>query len=626
MKKGSSLFVVFFILIVVGFLVKDSFVYATATAWTQTDWVGGGGQVTWSDATKFLSSSNANYSISDNVKLLDTYSSWAQTYGGVGWGDVAYSVQQTVDGGYVVAGSTSFGAGSNDFWVLKLDPSGNITWEKTYGGVGSDIAYSIQQTTDGGYVVAGISNFDYWILKLDSAGAITWQKTYGGASGDTAKSIQQTADGGYIIAGETYSFGAGSNEDYWVLKLDSAGAITWQKTYGGAGTDYAKSIQQTADGGYVLAGYTDSVGAGSYDFLILKLDSAGVITWQKTYGGAFGELLFSAQQTADGGYVLAGYTNSPAGGGNYDFWVLKLDSAGAITWQKKYGGAGTDYAKSIQQTADGGYIVTGETFSFGPGGDILILKLDSAGAISWQKTYGGVGWDNYYSNSVKQTADGGYITAGYTDFYGAGGYDFWVLKLDSVGAIGSSCVISVDSTVTSTNSVIAPVDSAIASADSTATTADSVVVPANSSASTSLQCSVPNGYYSSSLLTSSTYDSGTPYVWGPLTYNATTPANTSVSFEVSIDGGSVWQAVTNYVTQTFGSSQTVAYRATLANTDGVSTPILQDVTIDGNLVPTVTSSPVTNITRTGATLNGEITATGGADATARGFQYGMTNS
>ena len=214
---------------------------------------------------------------------------WAKTYGGSGY-DVASSIQQTADSGYIVAGSTYSFSEDSDSWVLKLDSNGNVTWQKTYGGSGGDFASSIQQTTDGGYIVAGSTYsfgasydyFDFWVLKLDSNGNVTWQKTYGGSGDDVATSIQQTTDGGYIVAGLTDSFGVAGyeNDDFWVLKLDSNGNITWQKTYGGSDYDYAYSIQQTTDGGYIVAGSTDSFGAGGYDydFWVLKLDSSGEIS------------------------------------------------------------------------------------------------------------------------------------------------------------------------------------------------------------------------------------------------------------------------------------------------------------------------------------------------------------
>jgi predicted secreted protein len=190
-------------------------------------------------------------------------------------------------------------------------------------------------------------------LKLSSNGEIEWQKTYGG-SWDDVRSFQQTIDGGYIVAGWTGSFGAGG-DDIWILKLSSTGDIEWQKTYGGSEYDRALSVQQTSDGGYIIAGKTDSFGAEGGDTWVLKLSSAGEIEWQKTFGGSSDDYASSIQETSDGGYIIAGKTDSFGAGGD-DTWVLKLSSAGEIEWQKTYGGSSDDYASSIQETSDGGYM------------------------------------------------------------------------------------------------------------------------------------------------------------------------------------------------------------------------------------------------------------------------------
>jgi predicted secreted protein len=318
---------------------------------------------------------------------------WQKTYGGSS-ADQGGNIQQTPDGGYIVAGITE-SPGGEDIWVLKLDASGNVQWYKTYGGGGSGGGDHIQQTSDGGYIVEGsIESFgangeDLWVLKLDASGNVQWQKTYGGSSADEGRDIQQTSDGGYIVGVHTYgSFGAGG-EDILVLKLDSSGNVQWQKTYGGSGDDAGGRIQQTSDGGYIVGGSTESFGAGSEDIWVLKLDASGNVQWQKTYGGANDEGVKSIQQTPDGGYIVAGATSS-FGAGSADFWVLKLDASGNVQWQKTYGGNGSDKAKSnIQQTSDGGYIVGGETSSFGAGSyDIWILKLDSNGSIVFNPSSG----------------------------------------------------------------------------------------------------------------------------------------------------------------------------------------------------------------------------------------------
>ncbi len=319
---------------------------------------------------------------------------WSAFYGGP-HNDGAYSIQQTSDGGYIVAGDTeSFGAGDEDIWVLKLGPDGTVEWQKTYGGGDLDRAYSIQQTGDGGYIVTGETNSfgagkddigvkkeDIWVLKLRPDGDVEWQKTYGGSNVDQPYSIQQTGDGGYIVAGYTESFGAGV-ADLWVLKLRPDGSVEWQKTYGGDDQDWGYSIRQTGDGGYVVTGGTWSFGAGNVDFWVLKLRPDGTVEWQKTYGGVDSDRPFSIQQTGDGGYIVAGETWSFYAGEG-DAWVLKLEPDGTVEWQKTYGGGSYDNTHFIRQTDDGGYIAAGYTASFGAElPDLWVLKLRPDGSIT----------------------------------------------------------------------------------------------------------------------------------------------------------------------------------------------------------------------------------------------------
>jgi len=434
--------------------------------------------------------------------FLSLNAQWARIYGGSDFNfDFLWSIQQTSDGGYIVAGSSeSFGAGSLDFWVLKLTSTGEIEWQRTYGGIYWDEAFSIQQTSDGGYIVAGFTlsfgagDEDSWILKLNSAGDIEWQYTYGGSKHDSFHSVQQTSDGGYIVAGDTASFGDESG-DIWVLKLLSTGEIEWQYTYGGIFSDYSPSIQQTSDGGYIVASSSESFDAIDSDFWVLKLDSNGAIEWQHAYGGGDNDCARSIQQTCDGGYIVAG-----DGTINNDFWILKLDLSGDIEWQRTYGGDGGNYARSIQQTSDGGYVVAGYTGYFGMGSfDFWILKLDLSGDIEWQRTYGGSNGDS--AQSIQQTSDGGYVVAGHTWSFGINYDDFFIIKLYSDGDIDSSCgfigisdalVISTD--VTLKNTFIAPHVTDIAHSDTNCTVQDT-------SASIVVLCEAPK--YSLKISTSS---------------------------------------------------------------------------------------------------------------------------
>ena len=402
---------------------------------------------------------------------------WQKSLGGANT-EFARCIQQTIDGGYIVAGQTlsndgdvTSNYGDYDYWVVKFDSIGDITWQKTFGGSNEDIAYSIQQTADEGYIVAGNSqsndgdvsgnqgSSDFWVIKLTSAGVITWQKTFGGYSWDVASSIQQTLDGGYVVAGRSLSnngdvTGNHGNEDYWVVKINSIGNIEWQKSLGGSGSEHAYSIQQTFEGGYIIAGFTlsndgDVIGNHSSlgDFWIVKLTTIGDITWQKSLGGTGSESANQIQQTIDGGYIVVGWSDSNDGDvtgnhGGYDFWAVKLNDTGAITWQKSIGGSGWELASSIQQTTDGGYIIAGSTTSndgdvtgYHGGGDLWMAKLISTGGISWQKCLGGTNSET--AHFVRQTTDGGYIVTGNSQSNDGdvtsnqGVQDFWVVKLST---------------------------------------------------------------------------------------------------------------------------------------------------------------------------------------------------
>lgn len=412
---------------------------------------------------------------------------WQNTIG-AGVDDNLRSVHQTADGGYILGGfsnsdiyadKTENSQGGNDYWVVKVNGVGNIQWQNTIGGNNDDILNSIQQTTDGGYILGGYSNsnisgdktensqggHDYWVVKLDATGNIQWQNTIGGDNEDILIALQQTSDGGYILGGHSNSNLSGDKTensqgdyDYWVIKLDATGNIQWQNTIGGNIWDYFSAIQQTTDGGYILGGYSYSGISGdktepsqSYDYWVIKLDATGNILWQNTIGGNADDIMTAVQQTTDGGYILGGYSVSIISGdktencqGDYDYWVVKLDATGNIQWQNTIGGSSEDDLYSLQQTADGGYILGGYSNSTLSGDktensqgyyDYWVVKLDATGNIQWQNTIGGNNFDQLYS--IQQTSDGGYIMGGhsYSNISGdktennIGGWDYWLLKL-----------------------------------------------------------------------------------------------------------------------------------------------------------------------------------------------------
>jgi len=328
-----------------------------------------------------------------------------------------------------------------------------IEWNKTFGGTEDDEGRSVQQTMDGGYIIAGSTesygagDTDVWLIKINSKGNEEWNKTCGGRHDDEGYSVQQTDDGGYIITGYTHSYGIGGHE-VWLIKTDSKGNEEWSKTFVGSDDDEGYSVQQTADGGYIITGFTESYGAGYKDIWIINTDSRGNKEWSKTFGGNHSDKGYSVQQTNDDGYIITGavtsttdliYTAAKYGGA---VWLIKTDPKGNEEWNKTFGDSDShgDAGYSVQQTDNGGYIITGYTKYYSwvswyrsvDSKHVWLIKTDSKGNTEWNKTFGEADYLDY-GQSVQQTWDGGYIITGCTDYYGAGGSDIWLIKTDSKG-------------------------------------------------------------------------------------------------------------------------------------------------------------------------------------------------
>lgn len=396
----------------------------------------------------------------------------------------------TTDGGLIAAGrsysdisgdKTDYNRGIDDYWVVKLNRTGNIQWQRTLGGSDIDECLAVQQTADGGYILAGNSQsnisgektenskgvFDCWVIKLDQHGNIQWQKTLGGDQYEFCNSVQQTTDGGYIIGCMSNSNISGDKSensrggfDFWLIKLDGSGNKQWDKTLGGSGDEFVNDVIQTSDGGYIAVGLSNSNisgeksenNRGANDYWSVKLNKNGIKQWDKTAGGSADDYVNSVVQTADGGYALFGASISNKSGdktenihGGFDYWLVKLSRNGAIQFNKTIGGLSDDYGQTIENTMDGGVILGGQSSSpissdkdensWG-GFDYWLVKMNANGTIAWNKDVGSDGDDNL--RSVKELTKDKYIIGGFTwgNIYGnktdvsRGSNDFWIINLN----------------------------------------------------------------------------------------------------------------------------------------------------------------------------------------------------
>jgi hypothetical protein len=359
-----------------------------------------------------------------------------KSYGGIG-NEEGWSAQPTFDGGYILVGWTdSFGAGNKDIYLVKTDTIGETLWTNTYGGLGDDEGYSVQQTLDGGYIIAGKTNSfgagldDVYLIKTNSSGTALWTFTYGGTNIDEGWSVKQTNDGGYIVSGATQSFGAGGR-DFYLVKTNALGGTLWTKTYGGGANEWAGySVQQTSDWGYIIAGETNTFGAGQKDVYLVKTDTIGDTLWTKTYGGIMNDVGWSVEQIS-GGYIITGKTSS-SGAGFDDIYLVKTNSTGDSLWALTYGGAGFDEGRSVKETTDLGYIIVGTSNSGGGQNDVYIVKTDASGITQWTQTYGQT--FIAHGQSVEQTMDGGYILTGFRGLL-FGTPDAFLIKTDGNGMV-----------------------------------------------------------------------------------------------------------------------------------------------------------------------------------------------
>jgi regulation of enolase protein 1 (concanavalin A-like superfamily) len=299
------------------------------------------------------------------------------------------AVQETADAGFVIIGCTrSFGSGGSDYLLIKTDSAGNELWATALGGPGDEFGLSVIETADGGFVFSGKASsvrgadYDLSLVKTDPQGVLLWARSYGGIRDEAGYSVLERSDGGFMVAGYTASSGHGM-EDVYLIRTDEVGDLVWDRAYGGEGNDRGQALIQTTDGQYVIAGKTWSYGAGGFDVLLLKADQDGTLVWLDVYGANGYDCGYAIAETSDGGFLVAGETDS-FGQGDFDVYAVRTDRDGTAIWQKTFGGGGDDSGLSVLQAADGGFLIGGDTTSYGAGGyDGYLIKTDQDGAVRY---------------------------------------------------------------------------------------------------------------------------------------------------------------------------------------------------------------------------------------------------
>ncbi|MEO0181237.1 MAG: hypothetical protein ABIM74_05200 [candidate division WOR-3 bacterium] len=375
------------------------------------------------------------------IEILLISQLFSKTYGG-GNHERAYSLLRTSDGAYALCGYTaSYGFGDNDIMLIKVNSSGSLSWARAFGGYGRDEGCSMIQLPTGDYVISGHTrsfgdaNGDAIVMCVNSSGNLSWAKTFGGSALDEAYAIARTSDGGFAVVGATRSSGAGE-EDAFLVKLNSSGDILWAKTIGTTTYDYGYSVCEASDNGIVLAGYIYRSG-GSDDILVMKTDAVGNLLWAKSIGGTSYDYAYSVIPTSDGGLAVAGYTGS-WGAGGADAILIKLTSGGSLSWTRVIGGSGWDEARTVIQTSDGAFLISGYTTSWGSGGEAWLAKVDPTLGVLWSRTFGGSNYEYLYDVIE---ASGGLAGAGTTWSYGAGNTDFLLLTMDQQGNL-PGCLVA----------------------------------------------------------------------------------------------------------------------------------------------------------------------------------------
>ena len=373
-----------------------------------------------------------------NVKLGNSWIRFFNSYGDQDY-DYGRSILQTSNGEYIIVGYSSIlGNSANNISLKRLNNEGEVIWEEDINFSQTDKAYDILETSDDDFIIVGqrtsvIDNSsNILLMRINSFGTLEWEYEYGTSQDDIGTSIYQTLDGGFIICGYTISPNTGYNQVY-LLKVSFDGVEEWETTFEGEGHDYGYAVLQDYDSGYLIAGTTSSNGDANGDGFLMKTDSDGNQLWHKSYGGNLTEIIYDAQSTQDGGFILTGHTSSYGSGAN-DAYIIKVNSSGELEWSQTLGGEGTDYGRSGSQAIDGGYFICGYSDSYGDGGyDPWWIKIDQGGNYEKDEIYINNGDDRIFSGI--QTSDGGYAMIGYTKSNSQNIPDILMIKMDSQGKV-----------------------------------------------------------------------------------------------------------------------------------------------------------------------------------------------
>ncbi len=385
----------------------------------------------------------------DGITFLQTFGGDKHDYG--------QSVIELSDAGFAVCGDGYSFSPSTDIYLVKLNAIGEIIWFRNYGGTGVDSSASVKEVSGGGFAIIGSTNSysginendDIYLIRTDANGKMLWNKTYGGAENEYGVSVLESDAGGFIVAGWKESFDTTIDKEIILIKTDADGEVLWKKTYGGMDDEIPTSLIATSDGNYAVCGQTSSFGAGDFDALLIKIDTEGNEIWRKTYGWENIEYAYSVQETDDGGFILGGISNSKTKDLNYDALLVKTDSNGEMVWSNTYGGPISvekdmfgdeivtssdkdDRAFSVIQTMDGAYVFVGDTNSYGyERKAILLVKVNSTGKKIWEKKING--FVREQAKSVYESMDGGLVICGTTESAGRGKSDLIILKTDPNG-------------------------------------------------------------------------------------------------------------------------------------------------------------------------------------------------